>query len=153
MRKYLISMLFLSLAIFSQSNAIEPSGGPEVELTLINSTKTDVRINVKEELTKNPYTYETVLEIKLAPGEAAAMPVSLAATNETIRKLYITAKGDLKYEKGGSLTGLELDIANSNHFVIQLWEGSMPKLSHWHFMRIGAELLEKQKLICLENIK
>ena len=41
------------------------------------------------------------------------------------------------------MTAVELDTANSNHFVFQLWEGEMPKLSNWHYIRIGAELVEE----------
>jgi hypothetical protein len=147
MKKYLLAMLFLSMAAFciSTIEGNEPSNGPEIELTFMNTTEKEVRILVREEVTQNPfYTYETVLFIKLAPGEAVATPVTLAATDETIRQLFITAKtGDKKYEKGGSLNVLELDIAKSNQFGVKLWEGVMPKLSNWHYMRIVATLLKE----------
>ena len=96
-----IMILVASAFCFSMASASDQVKGPEIELSFVNPTETEIRIHVREEVTKDPYTYETVLQIKLAPGESTVMPVSLTATDETKRLLLITAKGSKSMRREG----------------------------------------------------
>lgn len=126
MKKYLLSILLLSTTVFYFSDTYSnesPSIGPEIEISFINSTNTEVRLNISEEITKNPYTFSHIKEITLASGQVDLIPISLAAGNETKRTLKLIPEGSgEEYSKGGSLNLIAVDIAKSNNFTVKLNE-------------------------------